>query len=405
MRRIWLVFWHEYWRNVKRRSYLIFTFGFPLFVTVGPVVGGLLLALAIFMAMPPTDTRPIGLVDEAGLLAGIESYPDEPVPALPFESGAEAEAALAGGEIQGYYVIQPDYWQSGEVRAVYETAPTEPVDQMVERLIAGQVRAAAPAELLQRLDRGPDIVHQGLTEERAFSAADMVEPVIVYMLVYFVRLAGTFTASYMFDSIASEADDRTLEILITSVSPFEFVTGKLLGLLAVGLTQLGMWGGTLLVLVVGAGFFLEANLLALFLAWEHLWLLVSLLLGTYVLDQILAAAMGMFRVSGGAGNMFFNVINMVVGIGLLYAAYFVPRNPHTPLAIGASLFPLTAPLVLPIRVVVSQVPRWQVIGGQVILWTTCALSLLLLRRLLRVNLVAYAPAFSLAGWIKARVRR
>ncbi len=403
MLRTWYIFWHEYWGNITRRSYLIFTFGFPLVMAIGPVVGGVVLALAIRAAMPPTDPRSIGVVDQAGLFADSETSPDKPVAVIRFAGPEEAAAALSAGEIQAYYDLQPDYWQSGEVVLTYDTAPTEAIDRMFTNWVQNQVRARVSADILTRLDQGPRIVHQGLAGPQSFAAANIIEPVIVYLLIYFVRLGSSVTASYMFDSIASEAHDRTLEILITTVSPLQFITGKLLGLLAVGLTQLGMWGGAVLALGFGAGYLLGVDLIGFLLAWEHLGLLLSVLLATYILDQILAAAMGLFRVSGGAGNLFFNTINMVVGIGLLYAAYFVPRNPHTPLAVAASLFPFTASLVLLIRVVVSEVPLWQIILSQVILWGTNIASLFWLRRLLQTNLVAYGPPFSLRRWVKQRL--
>ena len=93
-----------------------------------------------------------------------------------------------------------------------------------------------------------------------------------------------------------------------------------------------------------------------------------------------------------------------MGLGLIYAAYFVPRNPHTPVAIAASLFPLTAPLVLLVRVVVSEVPLWQIGLSQTLLWGSSIAGVFWLRRLLRANLVASAAPFSLRYWLKQKVR-
>jgi ABC-2 type transport system permease protein len=191
--------------------------------------------------------------------------------------------------------------------------------------------------------------------------------------------------------------------MITSVSPFQFVTGKLFGLLAVGLTQIGMWLGGVLIFTGGLGFLIGINPVSYLLGWEHLGLVLSVLLATYLLDQILAAGMGLLRVSGGAGNLLFNTINSVVGISLIYAAYFVPRNPHTPLAVIASLIPLTAPLVLSIRVVVSQVPAWQVVLSQLLLWGSCAGGIFWLHYLLKANLVGQNPRFGLSQSLKARL--
>jgi ABC-2 type transport system permease protein len=404
MIRTWHIFWREYWGNITRRSYLLFTFGFPIFMVVAPVIGGLALGLAIRMATPPTDSRPIGLIDQVGLLTETEALARGPVEVIFFEQPPEAAVALEQGQIQAYYDIQPDYWDSGRVVLTYQTAPTQEIDQMVSEWIEAQVEAKLPRDILTRLRHGPTISHHGVAAaSSSYSQADYIEPIIVYLVIYFVRLAGSFTASYMFDSIASEAEDRTLEILVTTVSPFQFITGKLFGLLAVGLTQIGMWLGAILIGAVGVGYLVGVDPLSFLWGWKHLGLVVSVLLATYLLDQLLAAGMGLLRVSGGAGNLLFNTINSVVGISLIYAAYFVPRNPQTPVAVMASLFPLTAPLVLLIRVVVSQVPSWQVVVSQLLLWASCVGGLFWLHYLLKANLVSRQQPFSLRRYLQERL--
>ena len=404
MTRIGYIFWREYWGHITRRSYLFFTLGFPLFMMSVPLMGGLILFLAIRAALPPTDPRPIGLIDPAGVLADTSSDPTYPVEVRRFAHPQEAAMALTNDEIQAYYEVQSDYWATGEVILTYEVAPSEAVDRMVTQWVQAQVRAEAPPDMLARLDGGATIIHRDLAGRRGYSLDNMIEVAIVYLLIYFMRLGGSFTAEYMFSSIAGEASDRTLEILLTSVSPLQFIMGKLGGLLAVGLTQLGLWGGVVVALSLASSALLGFDLVGFLLNWEHLGLLISALVAAYVLDQILAAALGLLRVSGGAGSLLFSTFNSIMGLGLLYAAYFVPRNLHTPVAIAASLFPLTAPLVLLVRVVVSEVPLWQIGLSQTLLWGSSIAGVFWLRRLLRANLVASATPFSLRYWLKQKVR-
>ncbi len=399
--RVFYIFWREYWGNITRRSYLIFTFGFPIFMVVIPLIGGIALALAISTALPHTDPRPIGVIDQTHLFDLEEIPPNQPVEVIFFADAQGADAALEKGQIQAYYDIPPHYWQSGEIIVTYDVAPTQQIDSMFLDWVRGKVQAQVPPEILNRFDSGPSIAHHGVETESSYVEADVVAPVIVYLVLYFVRLAGSFTASYMFDSIASEAHDRTLEILITSVSPLQFVIGKLFGLLAVGLTQIGTWAAAILIFAVGGSLLFGVDLAGYLLSWEYLELMIIVLLATYLMDQILAAAMGLLRVSGGAGNVLFATINSVVGISLVYAAYFVPRNPDSTVAVLASLFPLTSPLVLLIRVVVSEVPEWQIALSLILLWGTNLLGILWLRRLLKANLVAKATPFRLRDLWKA----
>lgn len=436
MRRIWLVFWHEYWHHLTRKGYLIFTFGFPLTLIGVPFIGGSILALAIYWAAPKIDSRPVGVVDEVNLLLSpaeemivdetgyvvqsdlqtflgdtdaeseLQSRLSSPIKVIFFRTPQEAAAALATDYIQAYYTIPATYWETGEVIVTYYKAPNRAIHSMVEGWIQLTINQQVPEPLLRRFYRGPAISHTDLTgQARDFSFINFIEGAIVYMIIYFVRLVGTsFTANYMFDSIANESDDRTLEILVTSVTPLQFLLGKLFGLLAIGLTQLGMWACLGLIVLQLSHLLLGVNLLAFLLDWPYLGVLVSMLLGAYVMDHILAAALGLLKVSGGAGMQLFGLINMASGFGLLYATYFIPRNPHTPLAIFTSLLPITSPIVLMIRIVVSQVPQWQIILAQILLWTTNILALIWLRRLLQANLVAYRPPFRLRAWLKARFK-
>ena len=403
MRRVWHVFWREFWGHLTRRSYLIFTFGFPAFIIIMPMLGGLTLALVMASAIPPTDPRPVGLVDQGGLTAGVPDVPDRPVEIRPYPSLAEADAALDAGDIQAYYHLPPDYWQTGQVKIVYEQPPTEEIDQAVAAWLRQRVRAKVPPAVLAQLDREARIAHQNAQGESVFDLEDILAAALVFGLAYFVQLGGSFTANYMFDSVASESWDRTIEIVLTSISPMQFLVGKVLGLLGVGLTQLLTWllvGGTI---ILWGSAQLGVDLAGLIFGWDYFWLIASVLLATYVTNQLLAAAIGLLHMNSGSGPLFFNTLNWVAGIGFLYAIILVPRNPNTPLAVITSMLPITAPIVLLVRLVVSEVPAWQLVVGQVIMWSINIASLFWLRHLLKTNLVAYAPRFKLWPWLRGRV--
>ncbi|MDX1523925.1 MAG: ABC transporter permease, partial [Anaerolineae bacterium] len=289
MTKIWRIFWHEYKEHLTRKSYLIFTFGFPLFMLLAPLAGGIILGLAIRTALPERDHRPIGLVDQAALLTPVVNKPDGPVEIIRFSDPAQAHTALAEGRIQAVYDIQPDYWQTGQIVLDYEVAPTADIDEMVSRLIKAEVEAEVPAAILNRINRGASITHQDLSGTRSFSLENMIDLGLVFLPIYFIRLGSSFMAEYMFGSIAREAHDRTMEILITSVSPLQLVIGKLVGLLAVGLTQLGTWIGAVLLQAGGLDVVFELGILTTLFTWEHLGLMVSVVLAAYIMDQVLAA--------------------------------------------------------------------------------------------------------------------
>ena len=400
MHRIWLIFWHTYWGNITRRGYLLFTFGLPIFLIAVPSLVVFVAGLVVRSVIPPTSSLPIGVVDESAVFADPALYGPDPVSMVAYASPIEAAAALAAGDIQAYYHIPLDYWQTGEVVLTYEVAPSQEVRDMFDRWVRLQIQRRVPKNILNRY-YAPDIIsHQSLSSQETFNEGNMVEWILVFVLVYLVRSAGLFTSGYMYDSIASESRQRTIEIILTSVSSLQFIVGKFSGLLLVGLTQLAIWGsGLFLAAVVGTAVF-NFDLIEQLTTWKQLPLVISMLLGAYVLDQIMAAAAGMMRVSGGAGPQLFNTFSLATGLALVYAAYFLPRNPDTPLAIITSLIPLTSPIVLLVRLVASEVPTWQLVLSQALLWGTGLFGLWSLRYLLRANMVSYAPRFEMRRWLK-----
>ncbi len=403
MYRTWLIFRHTYWSNITRRSYLMFTVGLPLFIIAVPTLIVLIATLVVRTVVPPTSPLPLGIIDESGVLTDPEAHPDSPVPMIALATPAEAAVALAADEIQAYYWISPDYWQTGEVVLTYDVAPSEEVRAMFDGWVRRQVQAQVPEHILHRYYAQDAISHQSLTSEEQFTSENTMDWVLVFVLVYLVRSAGLFTSGYMYDSIASESRQRTIEIILTSVSSLQFIVGKFTGLLLVGLSQLAIWGSGLLLAAVVATAVFNINLIQELTTWEHLPLVISMLLGAYVLDQIMAAAAGMMRVSGGAGPQLFNTFSLATGLALIYAAYFLPRNPDTPLAIVTSLIPLTAPIVLLVRIVASEVPAWQIIWSQLLLWGSGIVGLWGLRYLLRANMVSYAARFQTRQWLKRMI--
>ena len=411
MRRIGIIFWQTYWGTITQRTFLIFVLGLPLLGVFCALAIGAAGALFITLSLPPTNERPIGVVDETAspLFAEAAEYPDTPVPFVRYEELATAEAALAEGEIQAYFVLTADFWETGLVPAAYDpaTPPSPTILNGVEGWLRGQVRAGIDPDILRRLAREPVFVPyggptaEGETEEPATRPPrtpdeEMDAWIVFFAIIYLGRMASMLTSGYMYDIIASESRNRTIEILLTSTNTYEFIIGRVAGLLLVGFTHLLVWGGAPL-LLLATGPFADLG------DWEHIRLMVSLLLGGYLLDQMLGATGGILRVTGGAGPQLFNLLGWFSILTLVYAGYFIGRAPDSTLAVIASLVPFSSPIVLLTRLLYGPVPLWQIIAAQLSLWLTLAGFVLVLGRLLRRNLVAYPSRFNLWQWAKKLV--
>lgn len=402
--RVLTVVGQTYRMMVLSRGFVTITFVMPLFFA-GITLTGVVLAVLLIVSVAPLPPRtPVALVGLPPQLADVDLpiglftkyviYPDE----------AAAEQALAADVIQAYYLFAEDYWETGDVLLVYDGPLSGWLTIEFTSWMDEAVSNLAPEAIWIRYTDGPQIERQTLSGEAAFTADDFALWVMVFGVIYLVRLGSSATSGFLYDSIASESHDRTIEIMLSGMTRMQFLVGKFSGLTLGGLTMILIWA----VLVLGGVWVAEgvigSDLLALLFGWRYIGTLLLFLLGAFVLDHLIAAAAGLLRTSGGAGPQLISVVTTVVGIGLLYAMAIAPANPDSAFAVVASLFPLTAPVVMPIRLVASSVPGWQVALAHGLLWLTVVLSLVAMRGLLRLNWLSYAPRFRFFGWVARQVR-
>ena len=123
MRKLWVVAKHEFLKITRKRSFLLGTLAMPLFFVA-------IMVLVVVVLVVGEDQRPIGYVDQAGVLATVTALPpdegDGPnaVELRAFTDEAQARAALEAQELQAYYVLPADYLTSRDAQLFYwEKAP------------------------------------------------------------------------------------------------------------------------------------------------------------------------------------------------------------------------------------------------------------------------------------------
>jgi ABC-2 type transport system permease protein len=328
----------------------------------------------------PTDrlTAPTGYVDYAGLLQNVpvENF-------RPFASEAEAQAALTQGHIESYYVIAADYIKSGTVTH-YSSNPQlfTGADELLKWLLYDNLLAQVPDPLLAaRLEEPVLVINQGpppptlnfippdLDLKRLFAAS-----LLLGMFAYLINVGGQL----MLRGLQREAQAKVLEVLIASTTPAEFIGGKILGLTALTLGQ-----GIIIVLV---GLLVYGNQGDGAATLPPAMLLLSL---PYLLLGYLAYA-GMvmsvavlwpnFQESGALlGAM------RLLALSPVFGGLFILPNSDSSLAVLLTISPLTSPMLMPFRLLLSQsVPLWQWALGVLGAAEWAALWIWLSMRLFRV---------------------
>jgi ABC-2 type transport system permease protein len=318
-----------------------------------------------------------GYVDQSGLIRFI---PEEIPPGylVHFENEALAQQALEDGEITAYYVVPPDILSRGEAYYVYPDARSYLEDgqswvmawTIMVNLMGGDAelvdRVWNPIEGVMATDLSPQAAGGEMPGEAcsrpgiACESNDLVRymPSIIAVLFFFVFMTGS---SRLFDSIGVEKENRVIEVLMLSISPRQLLAGKLLGLGIAGLLQTFLWSGALYF-----GFNLDDSLFNL--PEEFVFpagiLIASLVffLGGYGLYASLMAGAGALvpkMKEAGAAN-YIVIFPLFIGYAFSVIAPLA-KMADSAFLVFLSIFPLTSPLVMIMRLTNGAVPTWQLV--------------------------------------------
>ena len=394
MPKLWLVAKHEYRKMVRKKSFLIATLGVPLLIIAATVV-------IILVAINSEDSRPLGYVDHAGILrpdafaalgddekrVTIRAYPDK----------SAARAALEAEEIQAYYVIPADYLQQPTVERYYleKTPGREAGEDFWDFMRAGLVLQQLPEETQARAFYGAALTVRtgdGKREIGSHDGLSLVMPFAGAIFFFIVVLSG---GGYMLQAVTDEKENRTMEILATSLSPEQLIGGKAIGLMAVALTQVGVWiialaGG----LLIGAQF--VAELRGLQVPWGLLGITALYFFPAYALVSGLMTVIGASVTEVQQGQQISGIINMLFTFPMFFLSVLIAK-PNSPLAIALSLFPTTSFTTILLRWGLTVIPFWQLAVSWLLLVASAAGSVWLAARVFRLGMLRYGQRLSLKG--------
>jgi ABC-2 type transport system permease protein len=352
------------WLFIAQFEYGRHFWRYLLVTMVGPVamvlLGGVLL---VIMAAAMVDTSTLGYVDRAGLIRTDLARSDETSSSLvvrlqPYPDEAAAQAALARGDVGAYVVLPPDYLDTGAI-TVYGSQPlTLAARERLHSVLRTSMQAylapdaaARAAEPVVRLEQRT--VAPALRGAAAVAQNDLLLPAIFGMVFFYTILT---VSGYLLQAMVEERENRTLEMVVTSVSPRQLFGGKILGLGLLGLTPVLLWallGGAALGLCGVLGGALPCP------TPDNFWLIaVVFFVPGYLLYAGVMVLIGAMVASLEHGQQLTSFVTLVTMVPLLLASA-VTSDPHGPLAVGMSFFPLTASLTLVLRAAVTTVPFWQ----------------------------------------------
>jgi len=348
-----------------------------------------------------TLTVPTGYVDHARI---IQFIPEEQTANfLEFLDEQTADAALHAGEIESYYIIEANFLESGTARQVtLDPQLLSKTDAAVNQLLRQNVllllddpalaqRLALPFELVREGPPRPvfRFIPVGLDLSVLASAG-----LVVMLFTYQTNASGHL----LLTALHRESEARVLETLIASTTPAQFIGGKLLGLstLVLGQAGLSLLGG---LLVYGRN--PDASGPAALPVTVIVTAIPYLLLGYLGFSMTLLSVAAVFPTLKENFQLQF-FMRMVILTPLIGVLFILP-NAHSPASIALTLFPLTAPLLMPFRMILTTVPTWQILAGLALLAGWIGFQFLVVTRLFRAHsLLTGRTATPRALWVALR---
>jgi ABC-2 type transport system permease protein len=443
MRRAWAVFKREYLQAVRKTSFIVMTLLTPLLMAGSSVIPGFLITRGMggkrVVVVDGTgrlrEALAEGRLNQMSELAGKKEVdPRMRGVAMPAALGISVDYVASGGDVEaatkqalgrltgegvpkdrrvdGVLAVPENAFDDPEARLTFYSRSAS--DMMTQERLGRAVNRAIEAHRLRARGLDPeeiarsqrslkvDPVQVSRTGERVKggelnSVVGMLFAVLLFipMLMYGVEIMR---------GILQEKTDRVVEILISSMTPMELLVGKVLGLAAVGLTQVAVW--VLMGLVVASYFGAMALAAGVNIAQFFRPALVPYFLVFYVLGYLLYVCV--YAVGGAITNSEKEAQQaMMPAMLIVMVPWFligpIMLNPESTLSTTLSLIPLFSPVIMFLRVLLGDPPLWQV-------WLSILMTSLLIwgmfwatAKIFRIGILSYGKrptARELWAWLK-----
>ena len=391
---------HEFLHTIKKKGFIILTLAIPVLVLLGIGV----IKLASSVAAPPAAVTQIGYVDHIGGFTPL--YELASIELIRMESENAATEALTEGAITESFVIPADYVATGTVARYTlekELAPPPHVASAIEGFLDSNLLASeVPPELIGRVLTSVRIDTTTLTTEGtvAEDQGGFINFIIPAFFGALMAIALNVSAAYVLQSLGEEKENRLMEILLSTVSPKQLLTGKLLGRGAAGLLQVLFWAISMPLLLRLASATIGGMLSTIEVTPGLLILGVVYFVLGYLLFAVvslaIAAICSTVREAQGIAPLF-----TLMAVAPFWFISLLMFFPNSPIWVVLSLVPFTAPVLVMLRLGITGVPAWQLAVSMAVLVASVLGGLWIAAKLLRIYLLMYGKRPRLREIVRA----
>ena len=344
-----LVAGREISTRVRSKAYLITTI----------ILTALVVAISVFFALSGgTSATKVGVTDES-LVAAVEASGEavgETIDATVIPDERAGRAQVSEGTIVALVAVEP----VGTIRATVKK-DLDPTLETVFDLLARQVAldqvitdlGGDPAEVEAAVGAATVQV-EPLEEPFDYKTEQLLLGVIAGILIYLSLLV---TGQMVAQGVVEEKSSRVVELLLSTVRPWQLMAGKVLGIGVVGLLQMAVIAGVGVLAAIVLGVLTIQVSAAI---GTVIWLLVWFTLGFFMFALIFAAAAALVSRQEEVAAVV-TPASMLVVAGYVVGISVLPSDPDSQLVEIMSLIPTFAPTLMPMRLAMGGVPVWQAV--------------------------------------------
>lgn len=438
MNKTLLILTQEYLKRVKKKSFIVLTILVPL-LFVG------IFALVIYLSVQgDNQERVIGVYDESTIFLGeLEQEGFTKYHYIPEEEYNRLKGNLKESEFYALLYIPSNIYSTNQAQLISEKQlPFEVIEQISNKLsrylenVKRQkiLDETGIPDLDERLQASRTsikintlkISDKGLAKESSSEVAFITSYAMGFIIYFFVFMYGAMVMR----SVMEEKKNRIVEVIISSVKPFQLMTGKIVGTALVGLTQVAIWILIGIVFMVAVGTFFspeESQQMGQSLMESRqippmmqeagdsqvadifglignlnlpliLFSFVFYFLGGYLMYSSLLGAVGAAVDNDeDSQQMVFPItFPLILSIMLLFP---IARNPEGPVAFWASIIPFTSPVAMLARVPYG-VPLWELLLSMFLLLLTVFGAIWIAAKIYKTGLLMYGKKVNLIELIK-----
>ena len=389
----------EYLNRVKTKLFIITTL-------LLPVLFALISILPTWLAtLDPEKTSKIGLIYGSKQTALINDFKilvqnqyktKNGMPEFSFidmDNDQNALSKILDKTIQGYLSVSPNILDSGQVE--YYSLSLSNIRQYsnLKNALQNTVinhrldRAGIDVSLIKQLNENIGFKTFELDEDGSSKSGNKIADIVVPMIFVFVLFMIIFTSGQLLlRSVMEERTSRTIELLLSTVNPLQLMTGKILGLGLLGVTQMIIY-------------VLTAFIANHYKNWGVLEysqipvLLIYFLLG-YLFYASIFAMIGTFFSSEQEAQQSTSIISFIAILPFIFGSYFI-SNPSSYLTTVFSYIPPLTPFMMIMRIGMGTVETLEIIYTSFLLVISCILMLKLSGKLFKVTILMYGKRVSI----------